>query len=134
VAMAIALGVIVSMIVVGPAIWRHWTVNKFATDSVLLDLMLLLVFFSSLWSTSSVALAATNRHQKLAATYMIATTCSLGAAWVLAHSFGLRGVAYALIGGEIFMASNVLRSSLKFLGDTFSGFTSSMLSLPRFGR
>ncbi len=134
ISMALALGIVVSLAVVGPTIWRHWTVNQFATDSVLLDLMLLLVFFSSLWSTSSVALAATNRHQKLAATYMIATSCSLGVAWVMAHYFGLRGVAYALIGGEIFMASNVLRASLKFLGDTFSGFTTSMLSIPRFGR
>ena len=108
--------------------------HQFATDRVLLDLMLLLVVFSSLWFTSSVALAATNRHQKLAVTYLVATSASLAGAWALTRWFGLRGAAVALIGGEIYMAIHVLRASLAFLGDTFPGFMASMLSVPRLGR
>jgi hypothetical protein len=50
---------------------------------------------------------------------------------VLAHHYGLRGVAAALIGGEILIASFVLRFSLRFLGDTMAGFWGSMFSVPR---
>jgi len=130
ISVAIGLSVVLALAFVGPFLWKHWTVHQFPTDSVLLDLLLLLVIFSSLWFTSSVALAATNRHQRLALVYMIATVCSLIAAWPLAHTFGLRGVAVALLGGEVFMAVNVLHNSLQFLGDTFGGFFRSMLSVP----
>ncbi len=129
-----ATAIVVTMAVIGPTIWRRWTVHKFATDSVLLDLMLLLVLFSSLWSTSSVALSATNRHQRLAATYLTATMLSLVCAYILATKFGLHGVAVALMAGEIFMAVHVLRASLAFLGDTFSGFTAALFSIPRLRR
>jgi O-antigen/teichoic acid export membrane protein len=131
ISIAIALGVVFSLSLCGPFIWKHWTMHKFATDAILLDMMLLLVLFSSLWFTSSVALAATNRHQRLAALYLMTTTVTLAAAWIMAHFFGLRGVAAALIGGEAFMAANVLRNSLKFLGDTFSGFFRSIFTIPK---
>jgi O-antigen/teichoic acid export membrane protein len=129
-----ATAIVLVMAVIGPAIWQRWTMHKFATDPVLLDLMLLLVLFSSLWSTSSVTLSATNRHQRLAMVYLTATSISLVCAYVLAGIFGLHGVAVALMAGEIFMAAHVLRASLAFLGDTFSGFFGSMLSIPRIPR
>jgi O-antigen/teichoic acid export membrane protein len=100
----------------------------------LLDLMLLLVIFSSLWLTSMTALTATNRHQGVASAYLVVTIVSLATAWVFAQHLGLRGVALALIGGEIFMALIVLNSSLRFLGDTFMGFAKSMISVPHWRR
>ena len=96
--------------------------------------MLGLVVFSSLWFTSSVALSATNRHQRLAVVYLVATSTSLLAAWGLCHWIGLRGAAIALIGGEAFMSAFVLRASLRFLGDTFAGFVGSMFTVPRLRR
>jgi O-antigen/teichoic acid export membrane protein len=130
ISIASGLAIVAAMALVGPWIWKRWTVHRFPTDTILLDLMLLLVIFSSLWLTSITALTATNRHQKVAFIYLIVTSCSLVAAWVLTRPFGLRGAAVALIGGELFMASSVLRSSLKFLGDTFGGFLRSMFSMP----
>ena len=126
--------IVLAMAIVGPWIWRHWTLHAFPTDTVLLDLMLLLVVFSSLWLTSLTALAATNRHQRVAMVYLIVTSVSLAAAWALTRRFGLRGTAVALIGGELFMAMTVLRASLRFLGDTFGGFARSMFSLPKLRR
>jgi O-antigen/teichoic acid export membrane protein len=134
ISIASGVAIVGAMAVVGPWIWRRWTVHRFPTDTVLLDLMLLLVIFSSLWLTSITALTATNRHQKVAAIYLAVTSFSLALAWVLAPHLGLRGVAVALIGGEIFMAASVLRSSLKFLGDTFREFFSSMFSMPKLKR
>jgi O-antigen/teichoic acid export membrane protein len=93
--------------------------------------MLLLVVFSSLWMTSITVLTSTNRHQKVTLLYLAVTAGSLAVAWVLAHQYGLRGVAAALIGGEIVIASFVLRFSLRFLGDTMKGFWESMWSVPR---
>jgi O-antigen/teichoic acid export membrane protein len=131
ISIAIGLGAVAALALVGPSIWKRWTVHTVATDTVLLDLMLTLVVFSSLWFTSSVALAATNRVQRLAIIYLIATSASLGAAWFLAHAYGIRGAAVALIGAEIFMSAFVLRASLAFLGDTFTGFMRSMFSIPK---
>lgn len=131
ISMASGLAIVLAMAVVGPWVWPHWTLHKFPTDPVLLDLMLLLVVFSSLWMTSLTALTATNRHQQVTVMYLTVTCCSVAGAWVLAHHFGLRGVAVALIAGEIVIASGVLRSSLKFLGDTFGSFMKSMVSVPK---
>ena len=131
ISIALGFAVTVPLALLGPAIWRKWTVHQFATDRLLLDLMLLLVLFSSLWFTSSVALAATNRHQRLAIVYLVATSASLATAWVLCHWLGLRGAAIALIGAEIFMSAFVLRASLSYLNDTVGGFLSAMLTLPR---
>ena len=126
--------IVVGLAAAGPAAWRHWTVGEFKTDSVLLDIMLLQVLFTSLWMTSQVALAATNRHQKMAAVYLMATSVSLTLAWFTTRTFGLRGAAVAVIAGEIFMSAYVLRASLSFLGDTLSGFVSGMFALPNLGR
>jgi O-antigen/teichoic acid export membrane protein len=127
----IGLAIVAAMALVGPWIWQRWTLHKFPTDTVLLDLMLLLVVFSSLWMTSITVLTSTNRHQKVTVLYLAVTAGSLAVAWVLAHHYGLRGVAAALIGGEIVIASFVLRFSLRFLGDTMKGFWESMWSVPR---
>jgi O-antigen/teichoic acid export membrane protein len=131
ISIGIGLLIVIAMGTVGPWIWPRWTLHSFPTDTVLLDLMLLLVVFSSLWMTSMTALTATNRHQKVTVMYLIVTMASVGVAWVLASPFGLRGVAVALIGGEIVIASIVLQSSLNFLGDTMGGFWRSMFSVPR---
>lgn len=125
------VAIVLAMSAVGPWIWRRWTLHSFPTDTVLLDLMLLLVIFSSLWMTSLTALVATNQHQRITPLYLAATFGALGLAWALAHPFGLRGVAVALIAGEILIASTVLRTSLKFLGDTFGGFARSMFTVPK---
>jgi len=130
ISIASGLGIVVAMAVAGPWIWGRWTRHSFPTDTILLDLMLLLVIFSSLWLTSIVALTATNRQQHVALVYLAATGGSLVAAWVMAHLFGLRGVAVALIAGEAFMAVNVLRTSLRFLGDTLGGFVHSLFQVP----
>ena len=134
ISLACGLAIVMTMAAVGPWIWRRWTLHRFPTDSVLLDLMLLLVIFSSLWMTSITALTATNRHQRITLVYVLATGGSLAGAWVLAGRFGLRGVAVALIAGEAVIAATVLRASLRFLGDTFGGFVRSLFSLPRLRR
>jgi O-antigen/teichoic acid export membrane protein len=131
VSIASGFGIVAAMAVAGPWIWGRWTRHSFPTDTVLLDLMLLLVIVSSLWLTSIVALTATNRQQHVAVVYLAATGGSLAAAWGMAHFFGLRGVAVALIAGEAFMAASVLRTSLRFLGDTPGGFVSSLFRLPK---
>lgn len=127
-------GIVGTLALLGPVAWKHWTVNQFATDNVLLDIMLLQVLFSSLWVTSQVALSATNRHQKLAVVYLTATAISLVLAWFATRLFGLRGAAVATIAGEIYMAVHVVRASLKFLGDNLPDFVRSMFSFPRLRR
>ena len=133
ISVACGLVIVAAVAAAGPWIWRRWTLHAVPTDTVLLDLMLLLVIVSSLWLTSLTALTATNRHQRITVLYLTVTALSLAAAWPLAKAFGLRGAAIALLAGEAVMAASVLRSSLRFLGDTFAGFAEAMVTLPRSG-
>jgi O-antigen/teichoic acid export membrane protein len=128
------VAIVAVMSVVGPWIWGHWTLHKVPTDTLLLDMMLLLVIFSSLWLTSITVLLATNRHQQITAVYLTVTSLTLAAAWPLSRHFGLRGAAAALIVCEMVLATTVLRTSLRFLGDNFGDFARSMFSVPKLKR
>jgi O-antigen/teichoic acid export membrane protein len=130
ISMASGLAIVAVMALIGPWIWRHWTVHQFPTDTILLDLMLTLVIFSSLWLTSVTVLLATNRHQQITVLYLTVTTLTLAAAWPMSQHFGLRGAAIALIVCEMVLAMTVLRASLKFLGDNFTDFAKSLFSMP----
>ena len=48
----------------GNHLWRLWTVGKVATDSVLLDILLLQMFVAAFWFTSAVVPWAINKHQE----------------------------------------------------------------------
>jgi O-antigen/teichoic acid export membrane protein len=128
------VAIVAVMALIGPWIWRHWTLHKVPTDTLLLDMMLLLVIFSSLWLTSITVLLATNRHQQITALYLTVTSMTLAAAWPLSQHFGLRGAAFALIVCEMVLSTTVLRKSLIFLGDDFPSFAKSMFSIPRLRR
>ncbi|WP_263377995.1 lipopolysaccharide biosynthesis protein [Granulicella paludicola] len=130
----VGVAIVAVMAAVGPWIWGHWTLHKVPTDTVLLDLMLLLVIFSSLWLTSITVLLATNRHQQITAIYLTVTSLTLAAAWPLSQHFGLRGAAVALIVCEMVLAATVLRTSLRFLGDNFGDFARSLFSVPKLKR
>ena len=128
------VAIAVVMVAVGPWIWKHWTLHTLPTDTVLLDMMLLLVVFSSLWLTSSTVMLATNQHQAITAIYLTVTTLTLAAAWPLSRHYGLRGAAAALIVCEMVLAMTVLRASLRFLGDTFAEFAKSLFSVPKLSK
>jgi O-antigen/teichoic acid export membrane protein len=81
----------------GNRILSIWTHGQVAMNTPVFMLLLLGVIVNSFWSSSMVALLATNQHGRVAVIYFIATAVSLLAACALMRSFGLIGVAVAML-------------------------------------
>jgi O-antigen/teichoic acid export membrane protein len=129
-ALIIAVIVVTGMMTVGPWFLSHWTGGHVPPSRGLLSLLLLVVVFYALWSTSSTLLAAINRHQRLAAWYIFATSITCVLCYVLARGFGLYGAAGSLLVSELVMNIYVLPASLRIAHDTFGEFLASMVHYP----
>jgi len=130
IALIIAVIVVTGMMTVGPWFLSHWTSGHVPPSRGLLSLLLLVVVFYSLWSTSSTLLAAINQHQRLAAWYIFATSITCVLCYVLARRYGLYGAAGSLLVSELVMNVYVLPTSLKIAHDTFGAFLASMVHWP----
>jgi O-antigen/teichoic acid export membrane protein len=108
-----------------------WTHGQVSTEGHLFAVLLLVIFVNSLWYASSVALIATNNHQKMVARYLIGTVLSLPIAIVMMRSIGLNGAGISILMTDILMTSYVLSASLKLLKDNLSSFLVGMFSIPK---
>ena len=129
-ALGISLVIIVFMLTVGPWFLTHWTLHNVPPSPKLLFLLLVSVFFYSLWSTSSTLLMAINQHRRLSLNYVLATGVTIIATVLLAKRFGLLGAAASLILSECIMDLYVLPASLRISDDTWGGFLRAMLHTP----
>jgi len=129
-ALILAAAVVLGMMTVGPWFLSHWTGGHVPPSRGLLSLLLLVVVFYALWSTSSTLLAAINRHQRLAAWYIFATSITCVLCYLLARRYGLFGAAASLLVSELVMNVYVLPASLHIAHDTFGEFLASMVHWP----
>ncbi|MGI4828004.1 MAG: lipopolysaccharide biosynthesis protein [Janthinobacterium lividum] len=129
-ALAIALVLIATMMTIGPWFLSHWTGHRVPPSPRLLFLLLLSVFFYSLWSTSSTLLSAINQHRKLSLYYLIATSITILLTVVMAKYHGLLGAAASLVVSELIMNFYVLPASLHISEDTWGDFMRSMTHIP----
>jgi O-antigen/teichoic acid export membrane protein len=130
-ALILALVVVAAMMTVGPWFLSHWTGGHVPPSRGLLSILLLVVVFYALWSTSSTLLTAINRHQRLAAVYLFATGITCGICYAAARGYGLYGAAASLLVSEAVMNVYVLPASLKIADDRFGAFVASMAEWPR---
>lgn len=129
-ALVIAFAVVFAMVLGGPYFLHHWTQGKVPPSRTLLMLLLTVVIFYSLWSTSSGILAATNQHKKLAAVYLGATGVTVLITFAMARWYGLYGAAASLLVSELLMNLYVLPASLRVAHDTLPAFLASLLTFP----
>jgi len=129
-ALIIAVIVVTGMMTIGPWFLSHWTGGHVPPSRGLLSVLLLVVVFYALWSTSSTLLAAINQHQRLAAWYIFATSITCGLCYLLARKYGLYGAALSLLVSELVMNFYVLPASLKIAQDSFGAFLASMVHYP----
>lgn len=129
-ALAVALVVVTGLMTIGPWFLTHWSHGHVPPSRGLLSILLLVVVFFALWSTSSTLMTATNQHQRLAVVYVIATAFTCGVCFLLAHWKGLYGAAAALIVSELAMNVYVLPASLRIAQDTFPAFMAGLLHYP----
>ncbi|HEY8996418.1 MAG TPA: polysaccharide biosynthesis C-terminal domain-containing protein [Edaphobacter sp.] len=129
-AFLIAIVIVTCMMSFGPWFLSRWTGGHVPPSRPLLAILLTVVVFYALWSTSSTLLAATNQHQKLAKYYIIGTSITIVFTFLLAKRFGVYGAAASLLISEAVMNSYVLPASIRLSNDTFRGFFGSMLHYP----
>lgn len=129
-ALAIAAVMIVFMMTIGPWFLTHWTHGKVPPSPRLLALLLLSVFFYSLWSTSSTLLTAINQHKRLSINYLVATSVTIVLTVMMAKAYGLLGAAASLVLSELIMDVYVLPASLRISEDTWTSFGRSLLHFP----
>ena len=129
-ALALSTALVLATIAVGPPLLHLWTHGKVPPSRGLLAVLLLVVVLYSLWSTSSAMLTATNRHARVAAMFLAATTLTVALTWLLARRFGLFGAAWSLLLSELLMNAWVLPRTLALAHDTLPAFTRSLLKLP----
>jgi len=122
-----------TLALIGPRIYGSWTGHAVGFDPLTFNLLLLVIFASSFWGTSSVVPMASNQHEKIALGYIIGTSMSLALAWVLLKPLGTAGAAIALLVIDCSMLWLVLHVTLRQLSDSPVLFAKSMLSMPDFG-
>jgi O-antigen/teichoic acid export membrane protein len=129
-ALLVALVIVIGLITVGPWFLTHWTSGHVPPSRGLLSILLLVVVFFALWSTSATLMTATNQHQRMAVIYVIATTLTCAVCYFSATWKGLYGAGAALLISELAMNLYVLPNSLRIAQDTFPDFMASLLVYP----
>jgi O-antigen/teichoic acid export membrane protein len=131
VALLMSLGVVAIVALFGPTFLHRWTLGKVPSSPGLVGLLLVVVVFYSLWSTSSTLVAAINLHERLATVYSIATGVTVVVTYFAARGYGLFGAAGSLLLSEVIMDAYVLPSSIKISHDSWGGFMGAMVHYPR---
>jgi O-antigen/teichoic acid export membrane protein len=129
-ALLVSLGIVAAMRAVGPWFLSHWSGGHVPPSRGLLTILLLVVIFYALWSTSSTVLTATNQHQRLAVYYLAGTSATCVLCYGLARWQGLYGAAASLLVSELVMNSYVLPASLRLSEDTLRGFLGGLVHYP----
>ncbi len=130
IALGFSVFVVTIMMLFGPWFLHRWTHGKVPPSPGLLAILLLVVVVYSLWSTSATLHQATNRHQRLAAWYAVATAVTVVLTYLSAKYFGLYAAAASLLLSEVVMNFYVLPESLHMAHDTLGGFTASLFHIP----
>jgi O-antigen/teichoic acid export membrane protein len=129
-ALVVAFFIVAAMVTAGPWFLTHWTGGHVPPSRPLLTILLVVVVFYALWSTSSTLMTSTNQHQRLAMYYIIGTSLNCVLCYLLARSHGLLGAASSLLISEIVMNLYVVPASLRISRDTLPAFLASMLHYP----
>ncbi|MEO6982159.1 MAG: lipopolysaccharide biosynthesis protein [Edaphobacter sp.] len=130
-ALVVAVVIVLIMMAAGPWFLTHWTSGHVPPSRGLLSILLLVVVFYALWSTSSTLMTSTNQHQRLATYYIIGTSLTCVLCFFLARRFGLYGAAASLLVSEIVMNLYVLPAALRIAQDTFPPFLASLTHYPQ---
>jgi O-antigen/teichoic acid export membrane protein len=129
-ALFVAVVIVLIMMTFGPWFLTHWTGGHVPPSHTLLGILLLVVIFYALWSTSGTLMTSTNQHQRLASYYFLGTGLTCVACYFLARAFGLYGAATSLLISETVMNIYVVPACLRIAHDTLPAFLSSLLHYP----
>ncbi len=124
-----SLSLVFGLALFGVAIIRWWTHGLVDPPVPLLYILLLVIVANSTWYTLSAALAATNRHRRMAVIYLVGTTAALLGAVPLSSAYGLAGAAVALLAIDVAMVAYVFPAAMRVVQDAPGGFLRSLLDV-----
>ena len=126
VATTAALVISIFLLIFGNHIYTIWTQGKVAFDFYLMLAFLIVLIFRNIWSTSSVALMATNTHSKIGILYVFCSILSIGLSIAFANYFNsIILIAYCLLLIELGLSYFALKNGLEITKDTWRGLFSS---------
>jgi O-antigen/teichoic acid export membrane protein len=129
-ALFVAVIVVLAMMIFGPWFLTHWTSGHVPPSRRLLGILLLVVIFYALWSTSATLITSTNQHQRLATYYVLGTGLTCIACYFFARTWGLYGAAASLLISETVMNLYVVPACLGIAHDTLPAFLASLVHYP----
>jgi O-antigen/teichoic acid export membrane protein len=129
-ALFVAVIVVLAMMLFGPWFLTHWTSGHVPPSRGLLGILLLVVIFYALWSTSATLITSTNQHQKLATYYVLGTGLTCVACYFFARTWGLYGAAASLLISETVMNLYVVPACLGIAQDTLPAFVAGLVHYP----
>ncbi|MGI5939429.1 MAG: hypothetical protein ACOX8V_01875 [Thermoleophilia bacterium] len=121
---------LVVFFVAGEPIMRVWSRGGIVFDSTLFLVLGGVVLTNSLWSASSIASIAVNRHQTVASAYLLGTSAAVALAVGLAHVWGLAGIGGALIIVDAFVLVVAVRQAMVLTQDRLPNFALSLAMFP----
>jgi len=130
VALPLAAGAGLGLVLLGPWIGRLWLGAKVHVDPTVLLALVVVTVLSVVWNASSVVMAAINAHARLGALYVLANALCMGAAWWLTPTLQWWGLLPMLVLAELVLLLWVFPRVLQLTGDTvgqfFGGATQSL--------
>ncbi len=116
-------GIAVSfLLLAGRRVYTAWTGGLLPFEAGLFGLLTALVFFNSIWNSSSIVSVATNSHERIALLNLGSAALSVVAASIFARYFGLSGAATALLVVDLSCGWYIVRQSLISLDDSLLEF------------
>src|SRR5580704_10827639 len=128
-ALLIAIAIVIVVMTLGPWFLTHWTSGHVPPSRTLLSILLLVVVFYALWSTSATLMTSTNQHQRLATYYILGTSLTCIMCYFFARTYGFYGAAASLLISETVMNLYVVPACLRIAHDTPAAFFASLLHL-----
>ena len=129
----LAVGGVLGLSLVGGHLYEFWVGSSLALPFYLLVLFLLPIPFNALWLTSSTVLLASNRHERLARRYLVATFTAALACLVLTYAFGIGGAAVSTVVADLILIPYVASQALALTQDTWPQFIKGSLQELRNG-
>jgi O-antigen/teichoic acid export membrane protein len=107
----------------GRDIVAFWTHNRIAYDAALMDAFLLLVMTQAVWLASSLVLAASNNHRKMALVSLAASAAGLGLGYLGLRRFGMAGLVYGIWIADFWITGTVVMAkACRLIGQSLGRF------------
>jgi O-antigen/teichoic acid export membrane protein len=103
--LGIALALVASAVVylAAPTVLAHWSRGQIDFVPTLMFASMAYAAVAGGWHVSRILLLSTNEHGALAWQFLAASALCVPIAWVMARSFGLIGIVFAMLGLELAM-------------------------------